>query len=87
MLRATQCAQQIATQHVQHCARSVARPRCNNVLQQYVVRENSFVMIQLTISSIATPCTDGHIRRCSYLDGDSLPSLAELCHPTRTASI
>ena len=76
-----------ATCCAQPSARNKLQPSACNVLQQYVVRENSFVMIQLTISSIATPCTDGHIRRCSYLDGDSLPSLAELCHPTRTASI
>ena len=61
---ATQCNQ------LQHCATQVQQR-----VQQYVVRENSFVMIQLTISSIATPCTDGHIRQCSYPDGVSPPNL------------
>jgi hypothetical protein len=79
MLRATLCAQRVATQVQQR----VETACCNNVLQQYVVRENSFVMIQLTISSIATPCSDGHITQCSYPDSVSPPSLAELCHPTR----
>ena len=56
---------------------------CNDVVQRYVVRENSFVMIQLTISSIATPCTDGHTTQCSYPHGVPTPNL--ISHAVQTS--
>ena len=79
MLRATLCAQRVATQVPQR----VATACCNDVVQRYVVRENSFVMIQLTISSIATPCTDGHTTQCSYPHGVPTPNL--ISHAVQTS--